>query len=148
MTLLVTDSGFIPDDWADGYVPLAALSDTADPTLNVAVDLNSPVLRSREWDRLRAALPRIGLIRIRLRDFGDVEALDLASTLRRHQYGGRLRAHGAMLARCYTLARRAGFDEVELDPAQARRQTCEHWRNEPGWFPRTDRIAGGLRSGA
>ncbi|MCL4676840.1 MAG: DUF934 domain-containing protein [Pararhodobacter sp.] len=148
MTVLVTDNGFMPDDWTDGYVPLVAVSDMEDTAYALAVDLNTPVLSPRDWNRLHAALPRVGMIRIRLRDFGDIEALDLATSLRRHHYSGRLRAHGAMLARCYTLTRRAGFDEVELDPLQARMQPSEHWRNEPGWLPRIGRLPGASTSPA
>ena len=39
MTVLVTDSGFIPDDWRHGYVPLAALSAQPDQAGPVAVEI-------------------------------------------------------------------------------------------------------------
>lgn len=135
MTILVTDTGFAPDDWVDGVVPLSAICDywTADRALGV--DLSSPELQGSDWVRLGQLIPRIGLIRIRVRDFGDMEAFDLAKAIRNQGYAGRLRAHGAMLARCYTLARRVGFDEIELDPRQASRQPRELWRNVPGWSP-------------
>ena len=137
MAVLVTDSGFRPDDWRHGYVPLAALSALPDLTGTAAVDLSAPVLSRDDWARLCVALPRLSLIRVRLRHFGDMQALDLARAIRAHGYARRLRAHGAVLAQAYTLVRRAGFDEVELDRDQARRQPPEHWHNNPAWQPRS-----------
>ena len=135
MTVLVTDTGFAPDDWIDGYIPLVALSDTPDELYSLGIDLTRPELDQRDLDRIKRVLPRTGLIRIFVRSFGDTSALTLARSLRDAGYEGRLRAHGAMLARFYTFARRAGFDEVELTPVQARMQPREHWRNELDWTP-------------
>lgn len=135
MVVLVTDAGFTPETWIDGFVPLAAVSDQADAPPRLAIDLGSPVLDAVAWRRLLAVMGRCALIRVRVRDVGDAQAYDLARALRRAGYGGRLRAHGAVASRFYTLLRRAGFDEVELDTAQARNQPCEHWRNESGWIP-------------
>ncbi len=132
MTVLVKDWGFVPDDWNAGYVPLAALANR--PGL-VGVDLNSPELGRRDWARLCQLLPELGLVRIRSRHFADVAALDLARAIRATGYQRRLRAHGAVLAGVYTLARRAGFDEIELDCEQARLQPAEHWRFETAWSP-------------
>ncbi len=148
MTVLVTDNGFVPDDWIDGYIPLVALSDTPDEHHVLGIDLRTSELDPRDWHRIQKVLPRTGLIRIFVRSFGDTNALTLATSLRNAGYEGRLRAHGAMLARCYTFARRAGFDEVELTPAQARMQPSEHWRNELGWSPayRTPRPRGNAHS--
>jgi uncharacterized protein (DUF934 family) len=135
MRVLVTDDGFAPDDWNDGYVPLAAISDDTVRGFALGVDLKTPELTPHEWERLGTVLSRAGLVRICVRNFGDLDAYALATALRSKGYMGRLRAHGAMLARCYTLARRAGFDEVELALDQARLQPRELWRNVPGWKP-------------
>ncbi len=143
MTVLVRDTGFAPDDWRTGYVPLAALADRPDSEGPVGADLSSPALSQHDWQRLCALLPHLGLVRIRLRDFGDVAAFDVARAIRAQGYDGRLRAHGAVLARLYTMTRRAGFDEVELDRRQARMQPAEHWRNEPGWHPAPRRRGAG-----
>ncbi len=132
MTVLVKDKTFVPDDWHAGYVPLAALTDWPD---GVGVDLSSPELGARDWARLAMLLPRLELVRIRLRHFGDLAALDLAHAIRAAGYDGRLRAHGAVLARAYTLIRCSGFSEVELDHAQASRQPAEHWRLDSAWQP-------------
>lgn len=132
MTVLVKDGGFVPEDWGVGYVPLAALSNRPGW---VGVDISAPDLGRRQWARLCRLLPELGLVRIRFRHFADVAALDLARAIRAQGYEGRLRGHGAVLAGLYTLARRAGFDEIELDRAQARLQPAEHWRFEPTWSP-------------
>jgi uncharacterized protein (DUF934 family) len=143
MAVLVTDLGFVGDDWRDGYVPVAALADSPAGACEVgtalAVDLARPKLDPGEWQRLRRALPQCSLVRVALRTVGDTQAYDLARDLRTAGYRGRLRAHGAVAARFYTLLRRAGFDEVELAPEQARRQPREHWQNERGWEPQSQR---------
>lgn len=132
MVVLVRDGGFGPEDWVKGYVPLAAMSNDPD---GIGLDLSTPALSRAQWARMVRLLPEVGLVRIRLRDFGDLYAFDLARAIRQTGYRGGLRAHGAVLARAYTLARRAGFDEIELDARQARLQPAEHWRNEAGWSP-------------
>ncbi len=136
MVILVTDTGFHPDDWCDGFVPLAAVSDQAGATLGqLAIDLSNPECGRTEWARLTRLLPRVALVRIRLRHIGDTAGYDLSTSLRRAGFKGRIRAHGAVLAGHYTLARRAGFSEIELQPHQAQRQPCEHWQNDVRWSP-------------
>jgi len=136
MVILVTDTGFHPDDWRDGFVPLAAVSPQVGATIGrLAVDLADPECTPASWLRLRRLLPRIALIRIRLRHVGDTAGYDLATSLRRAGFRGRIRAHGAVLAGHYTLARRAGFTEIELQPHQAQRQPREHWQNTACWSP-------------
>ncbi len=135
MSVLVTDAGFGPENWKNGLVPLAALSDQPCNIGPVAVDLSSPELSGRDWAQLRHHLPRLSMVRVHLRHFGDTASLDLARALRAQGFAGRIRAHGAVLARLYTLLRRAGFDEVELDREQARRQPAEHWQFESLWRP-------------
>jgi len=128
MTVLVTDAGMIPDDWHGGFMPPGGQGG--------ALDLPSASLSREARARLISALPGLALIRIRFRHFGDTAALGLARDLRAQGFAGRLRARGAVLARSYTLLRRAGFDEVELDTDQARLQPPEHWHNEVHWQPR------------
>lgn len=128
MTVLVTDAGMVPDDWQGGFCALGGPGRAA--------DLPSAALGHEGHATLIAALSNLALIRLRFRHFGDTAALDLARDLRAHGYHGRLRARGAVLARSYTLLRRAGFDEVELDNDQARLQPAEHWHNETRWQPK------------
>jgi len=135
MTVLVRDTGFAPDDWPHAYVPVMAVSPEVDLVFRLGVDVSDAARARHVWGRLCAVLHRTGLIRIGVRDFGDAGACDLAKGLRIAGYAGRLRAHGAVLARNYTLYRRAGFDEVELTHDQAGRQPAEHWRFDPAWRP-------------
>lgn len=142
VVILVTDTGFQPDDWRDGFVPLVAVAPQAEGAMGqLAIDLSSPECDIPTWERLKQLLPRTALIRVRLRHVGDRAGFALAMALRRAGYTGRLRAHGAVLAAHYTLARRAGFTEIELTPQQAQRQPCEHWHNNTRWAPL--RIVGG-----
>lgn len=148
MVILVTDTGFHPDDWRDGFVPLAAVSPQAGAMPGqLAIDLPNPDLSPGDWTRLKQLLPRVGLIRICLRHIGDREGYALATALRRAGFGGRIRAHGAVLAAHYTLARRAGFSEIELQPHQAQRQPAEHWQNAAGWSPLRAPGRGGAQAG-
>ena len=135
MTVLVTDTGFAQDDWTDGFIPILAVAGVPDLSRRLGLDLASPVLMPRDWSRLRTILPQVGLIRVALRHFGDGTALELARDLRAIGFRGRLRAHGAVAARFYTLLRRSGFSEVELDTRQARLQPAEHWCNENARWP-------------
>jgi uncharacterized protein (DUF934 family) len=48
-------------------------------------------------------------------------------------YRGRLRARGHVLADQYAMARRAGFDEVEITAALAARQGQEQWLFRAKW---------------
>ncbi len=132
MSILITDHGIRADDWQNGYVPLVALSAGAETGLGpVGVDIAAGPVPPAAWQRLLAVLRRVALIRIRLGNFADIEAFRRARRLRARGYAGRMRAHGAVLARDYPLARRAGFTEIELTARQACRQPPEHWLADP-----------------
>ncbi|HRO13815.1 MAG TPA: DUF934 domain-containing protein [Paracoccus sp. (in: a-proteobacteria)] len=72
------------------------------------------------------------LIAVEFPAMTDGRGFTLARRLRTLGYGGRLRATGAMIADQYAMARRVGFDEVEISAALARRQP------EPQWLARAD----------
>jgi hypothetical protein len=127
MKVLISERGVRPDDWLNGFSEPAALG-TGD--VLPGADLVAP-LSPRAWETLRPRLGRLAMIRIRLRDFGDCDALDLARDLRAAGYAGRLRAQGAVLARDWPMARRSGFSEVALTLDQAHRQPPEHWSFPP-----------------
>ncbi|MGY6632665.1 MAG: DUF934 domain-containing protein [Alkalilacustris sp.] len=128
MTVLITDMGFGPDDWTGGFVPAAALHRTP-----CAVGLGVDADGQTDPRGLARHLAAIALIRIRLRHFADAGGFALAQRLRAMGYGGRLRAQGHVLAHQYTMARRAGFDEVEISAEMALRQPAEHWRFRGNW---------------
>tara|TARA_R100000750_G_C2332893_1_gene90868 strand:- start:1036 stop:1236 length:201 start_codon:yes stop_codon:yes gene_type:complete len=53
--------------------------------------------------------------------------------LRLRGYKGQLRARGHVIADQYAMARRAGFDEVEIDEALAQRQPQDQWIFRADW---------------
>jgi uncharacterized protein (DUF934 family) len=48
-------------------------------------------------------------------------------------FEGRLRARGHVIADQYAMARRSGFDEVEIDDALATRQPEAQWLARANW---------------
>lgn len=128
MSVIVTDAGFRADDWRGEFV---ALADIGQRPCGVALGVDLPC--GAEAQEVLPHFPRIALIRIRLPDFAATCAFELAERLRLLGYGRRLRAWGNVLAHHYTLARRAGFDEVEISAALAMRQPEEHWKFRGNW---------------
>ncbi|MBF9032036.1 DUF934 domain-containing protein [Rhodobacterales bacterium HKCCE3408] len=123
--VIVTDAGFRDEDWTLGFRAVA--DGIAERTW--AVDLTD------EAD-LEAIAPHLGqlrLIRIAFGSFADGRGFTLARRLRAMGYAGRLRAVGHVLADQYAMARRAGFDEVEIDEGLAARQPEPHWRARADW---------------
>ena len=107
--MIVTDAGFAADDWTG---PILDLGPGADPGTLAE----------------HSAAP---MIRIVFPSTADGRGFTLARLLRLRGYRGRLRASG-LIAPHYAMARRAGFDEVEIDEALAARQP------EPLWLSRAD----------
>ncbi|WBU58424.1 DUF934 domain-containing protein [Paracoccus sediminicola] len=67
------------------------------------------------------------MIRIAFPSFADGRGFTIARRLRVAGYRGRLRAAGHVIADQFPMARRSGFDEVEIDYDLARRQPWEQW---------------------
>jgi len=127
MSVIVTDYGFAPDDWTAGYTPLQNHpSDEAGRGLSL--DVPSDADPAELADRLAG----VQMIRVDFPSFSDGRGFTIAQQLRRQGYGGRLRAKGHVIADQYGMARRAGFDEVEIDDDLAARQP------EPQWLARAD----------
>ncbi len=120
-TVLVRDTGFQDDDWrseiiqwkGEGALPAGA-----------ALDVENTV----SAEDIAPALERAALIRITFPSHMDGRGFSLARHLRLLGYRGRLRSRGHILADQYAMARRSGFDEVEIDVALAERQPEEQWR--------------------
>lgn len=121
MGVIVRDDGFHPEDWTDGFAPADA------PRDNAALDLPP------EADPDVVEFDGIAMIRIGFPSFADGRGFTLARQLRRRGFAGRLRAAGHVLSDQYAMARRAGFDEVEIDEALSRRQPESHWRARADW---------------
>ena len=128
MRTLVTDRGFATDDWSLGFVGLDQIAANEDHSA-IAVDL--PV--DADLSKLEGHLDRISLIRISFQSFSDGRGFSHARNLRRMGFAGRLRACGHVIADQYAMARRSGFDEVEIDEALAARQPEDQWLKRANW---------------
>lgn len=124
MTILVTDEGFRTDDWSGGFTPLAEAESDA-TSLDLLPDTDPLTLAGR--------LEGLRMIRVEFPVFSDGRGFSIARQLRLMGYRGRLRARGHVLADQYAMARRAGFDEVEIDPILAARQPEHQWRARADW---------------
>lgn len=122
MTTLVTDTGFGTDDWKDPFVTLDAANDAS------ALDVPS--------DTDPAAIPLcegLQMIRVDFPSSADGRGFTIAKQLRLRGFTGRLRAKGHVLADQYAMARRAGFDEVEISDELATRQPEDQWQFRANW---------------
>ncbi|GAA6192132.1 DUF934 domain-containing protein [Phaeobacter sp. NW0010-22] len=124
MNVVVNDEGFQPDDWTDGFV-------TLDDAANDVVALDVP--SDTDPDDLSERLGNAHMVRVDFPSFADGRGFTIARTLRLKGYTGRLRAKGHVLADQYAMARRAGFDEVEIDGILAERQPEDQWVARADW---------------
>lgn len=123
---IVKDNGFAADDWSDPFTPLGELAANG---IVAAVDVPS----NADPSALRGRLRDITLIRVDFPSFADGRGFTIAAQLRRMGYTGRLRAKGHLIADQYAMARRSGFDEVEISEDLARRQPEDQWRDRADW---------------
>jgi uncharacterized protein (DUF934 family) len=123
MSVIVTDTGFAPDDYQGRIV---ALEDARD---HDAIDLAA----SADPAELGGRLPALRLIRVDFPSFSDGRGFTIARRLRLMGFRGRLRARGPLIADQYAMARRAGFDEVEIPDAIAARQPEAQWLYRADW---------------
>ena len=124
MNVIVSDEGFSPDDWTDGFV---TLEDAANDV--VALDVASDT----DPDELVERLGNAQMVRVDFPSSADGRGFTIARVLRLKGYTGRLRAKGHVLADQYAMARRSGFDEVEIDDALAARQPEDQWLTRANW---------------
>ena len=112
MSVIVRDDGFHADDWRGAVTEIASDADPSTlPALTAGAEL------------VRVAFPA----------FNDGRGFTLARRLRAAGYGGRLRAAGHLPADQYAMARRSGFDEVEIAADLAARQPEDQWRARADW---------------
>jgi len=124
MNVIVNDQGFASDDWTDGFV---TLEDAANDV--IALDVTSDT----DPDELFERLGNTRMVRVDFPSFADGRGFTIARTLRLKGYEGRLRAKGHVLADQYAMARRSGFDEVEIDADLAARQPEDQWLARANW---------------
>ena len=115
MNTLITDTGFSLDDFTAGFDSITAL--------DLASEVDPTTLEISD---------QITMIRVDFPSFADGRGFTIARQLRLRGYTGRLRAKGHIIADQYAMARRAGFDEVEINASLAQRQP------EPDWLARSD----------
>ena len=127
MSIIVTDTGFAADDWTSGFVAMAerAANDCSDLALDLASDA--------EPTDLAECLQKIDMIRVDFPSFADGRGFTIAAQLRRMGFTGRLRARGHVIADQYAMARRSGFDEVEISDELAARQPETQWLARADW---------------
>ncbi len=103
----------------DGFHPLDAA-----PEITLAPDTD-PAELAGHVDR--------DFIAIDFPAMGDGRGFSLARRLRALGFAGRLRATGGLIADQYAMARRVGFDEVEIPAALAARQPQDQWLARADW---------------
>ncbi|MBL4872342.1 MAG: phosphoadenylyl-sulfate reductase [Rhodobacteraceae bacterium] len=132
-SVIVSDNGFASDDWNRGFLAIEELEAASNVQKSaLAIDLPNDF----EATDVLPLLDQIDLIRIDFPVFSDGRGFSLAQRLRLLAYRGRLRAKGHVLADQYAMARRSGFDEVEIDKALAARQPESQWLARADWQAR------------
>ncbi len=127
MSVIVTDGGFGTEIWYGRYVTPDQLA--ANDCGTVALDLGPDAA----VEALAGKLGDVALIRVAFPGFADGRGFTIARRLRLMGYTGRLRAAGHVIADQYAMARRAGFDEVEISDALAARQPEPQWLARANW---------------
>ena len=127
MTIIVTDTGFGEDAWVQGFAELNDLP--SDKRSTFAIDISSDT----DPELLSPFLDQLVLVRIGFPSFADGRGFTIARRLRLMGYKGGLRAKGHIIADQYTMARRSGFDEVEIGMDLARRQPEAQWIFRSDW---------------
>ena len=127
MNVIVTDTGF----GADGWNGVFFTPETVAANSNSAIGLDLASDTSPKG--LVGKLAGIDMIRVDFPSFADGRGFTIARQLRLMGYTGRLRAKGHVIADQYAMARRAGFDEVEIDADLAARQPQDQWLARANW---------------
>ena len=123
MSVLVTDTGFFPAPEV-ATVPLADIANHQG-----TIDLSN----TDDPSVLAGHLDNVTLIRVAFPAFSDGRGFTIGRRLRMMGYTGTLRAHGNLIADQYAMARRVGFDDVEISDDLALRQPAEQWAFRADW---------------
>lgn len=124
MSVIVTDNGFAKDDWTHGFSLLESAANDV-----VALDLPSDT----DPLSLSGQLAGVSIIRIDFPSFADGRGFSISRQLRLMGYKGRLRAKGHVISDQYAMARRCGFNEVEISDDLAARQPEAEWLFRANW---------------
>ncbi|WP_444464923.1 DUF934 domain-containing protein [Rhodobacter capsulatus] len=112
MSVIVRDTGFAPEDFQGQAVEIP-------PT--TAPEALADMIAGAE------------LVKVLFPSFSDGRGFTLGRLIRDAGYTGRLRATGPLIADQYGMARRSGFDEVEIPDDLAARQGEAQWRARADW---------------
>jgi uncharacterized protein (DUF934 family) len=124
MSILVTDTGF---------APLAAAPEPV-PFVDREHHEGSVVLASHDDPaELAPFLDGLTLIHVDFPSFSDGRGFTIARRLRMMGYTGRLRAQGHVLPDQFAMARRVGFDDIEISDDLAARLKEEDWLARSEW---------------
>ncbi len=126
MSIIVTDTGFGLDDFPGAIRPLAEIDQVQEGD---GVEIGP----ADDPRALVGVLGQLALVRVRFPAFNDGRGFSHARDLRSFGFTGRLRAVGHVLADQYAMARRVGFDEVEIDESLAERQPEGQWLSRANW---------------
>ena len=124
MTVIVTDTGFGADDWTGGYTPANEAANDV-----MSWDVASETDPASLVDHLNG----VAMIRVDFPSFADGRGFTIARQLRLAGYTGRLRARGHVISDQYAMARRSGFDEIEISYDLAARQPEADWLARANW---------------
>ena len=112
MSVIVRDTGFAPEDFQGQAVEIP-------PT-------TAP-------EALAGLIAGADLVKVLFPSFSDGRGFTLGRLIRDAGYTGRLRATGPLIADQYGMARRSGFDEVEIPDDLAARQGEAQWLARADW---------------
>jgi len=124
MTVIINDEGF---SMLAPKIKYAGLE-----TLNVstrALDIHA----DQDLNAIETYLDTLTIIRIEFSSFADGRGFSLARVLRLMGFAGHLRAYGHVISDQYAMARRSGFDDVEVSKALATRQPEAEWLFRANW---------------
>ncbi|MGV8952699.1 MAG: DUF934 domain-containing protein [Cypionkella sp.] len=123
MSILVTDKGFAAVPAAD-FVTLAEIA-----AHKGAVE----IAHTEAPEALLPFLADLTLIRVTFPTFSDGRGFTIGHRLRALGFTGTLRAAGPIISDQYPMARRTGFDEVEIPDDLAARQPEPQWLAHANW---------------
>ncbi len=124
MSVIVRDDGFHADDWAGSFAPVPA-----EGPLPAGLEIGP----ADDPTALAGRFDGVAIVRIVFPKFSDGRGFTLARRLRAAGFRGRLRAAGHVIADQYAMARRVGFDEVEIAADLAARQPWPMWAARADW---------------
>ena len=124
MTVIINDEGFSTLVQKITYSRTDTLS-----AVTRALDIKA----DQDLNALNDYLDTLTLIRIEFSSFADGRGFSLARILRLMGFSGHLRAYGHVISDQYAMARRSGFDDVEVSEALASRQPEAEWLFRSNW---------------